>query len=50
MEKELIDNLGGIGAVAEALKVDRSAVGNWRLAGRSIPSTATVPLPSSKLQ
>ena len=37
LEKELIDNLGGIGAVAEALKVDRSAVGNWRLAGRSIP-------------
>ena len=37
MTKQLIDQLGGIKAVAEYLSVDRSAVGNWRLAGRSIP-------------
>ena len=37
MEKELIDALGGIGAVSEALRVDRSAVSNWRLQGRRIP-------------
>lgn len=35
--KQLIDDLGGIKAVSEALGVDRSAVGNWRLEGRSIP-------------
>ncbi|RPI59353.1 MAG: hypothetical protein EHM48_09030 [Planctomycetaceae bacterium] len=37
MTKQLIDDLGGIKAVSEALGVDRSAVGNWRLKGRSIP-------------
>lgn len=37
MEKQLIDALGGISVVSEALKVDRSAVSNWRLKGRRIP-------------
>lgn len=37
MEKQLIDALGGIRAVSEALQVDRSAVSNWRLEGRRIP-------------
>ena len=34
---KLIDDLGGIAAVAEMLDVSRSSVSNWRLAGRSIP-------------
>lgn len=37
MKKELIQKLGGNKAVAEALAVDRSAVGNWLLNGRDIP-------------
>ena len=37
MTKQLIDQLGGIKAVADALGVDRSAVSNWRLEGRHIP-------------
>ena len=37
MDKELIDTLGGIKAVAQALSVDPSAVSNWRLKGRRIP-------------
>jgi DNA-binding transcriptional regulator YdaS (Cro superfamily) len=37
MKKELIQKLGGNKAVAEALRVDRSAVGNWLLDGRDIP-------------
>lgn len=36
-EKQLIDELGGIAAVSTALGIDRSAVGNWRLADRRIP-------------
>lgn len=35
--KQFIDSLGGIAFVAEALDVNRSAVANWRLKGRSIP-------------
>lgn len=37
MTKQLIDQLGGIKAVAAELGVDKSAVSNWRLEGRSIP-------------
>lgn len=37
MDKTLIAQLGGAKAVAEALKLDRSAVGNWTLVGRRIP-------------
>lgn len=37
MWKQLIDDLGGIKPVADALGVDKSAVGNWRLSGRNIP-------------
>ena len=37
MTKELIDQLGGIKAVAAALETTPSAVANWRLAGREIP-------------
>jgi hypothetical protein len=36
-DKELIDELGGIGHVAAATGADRSAVSNWRLQGRNIP-------------
>ena len=35
--KALIDQLGGIGPVAAATGAHRSAVSNWRLAGRNIP-------------
>ena len=37
MQRDLIDALGGIPAVAQALGVGRSAVSNWRLKGRQIP-------------
>ena len=37
MSKELIDALGGVKAVAEALNTSPGSVANWRLAGRSIP-------------
>lgn len=35
--KQFIDRLGGIAFVADHLKVSKSAVANWRLAGRCIP-------------
>ena len=34
---KLIEDLGGNKKVADLLGVSASAVGNWRLAGRSIP-------------
>jgi DNA-binding transcriptional regulator YdaS (Cro superfamily) len=37
MSKELIKELGGAKAVAEALNVSPGSVANWCLAGRSIP-------------
>jgi len=35
--KNLIADLGGIAAVAQATGASYSAVSNWQLAGRSIP-------------
>jgi hypothetical protein len=35
--KELIDKLGGVKAVADALQTSPGAVANWRLPARSIP-------------
>jgi len=37
MDKDLIAQLGGPKAIAEALNLDRSAVSNWTLQGRRIP-------------
>ncbi|HIQ17246.1 MAG TPA: hypothetical protein EYH41_04495 [Novosphingobium capsulatum] len=37
MSKELIKELGGAKAVAEALNTSPGSVANWCLAGRSIP-------------
>lgn len=37
MDRDIIDLLGGPGALAETLKVTKAAVINWRLANRRIP-------------
>jgi len=37
MEHQLIDELGGVKAVAEALGLNSNVVANWKLEGRSIP-------------
>lgn len=37
MTEDIISKLGGLGEVADKLRVERSAVSNWRLPGRRIP-------------